>query len=184
MVDRGSGIEVVYMAGRALCGQADEPADRGADVAGIARHGRVRANQWESRGMFADGFDAILPAVHIVAIVALGAELGAVDVGVAIRALRSHIGENQLRVTQTALHFFVHASQRKFGLAIMVELGNGANGRPTRGSVATAARRLQRRSMRVGRRTSLHLRRLPLIRGHRVARQPDQEQRQDDFNGG
>lgn len=82
--------------------------------------------------MFTDGFDAVLPAIHGVTGVAFGAELAAMDVGMAVRALAAYVREDQLCVAQAALHLLVHAPQRELGLTIVVELGNSANWSPAR----------------------------------------------------
>ena len=132
VVDGGRAVEVVNMARRTLRRQSNEPANRGVDVAGVASHGSMSADQGESRRVLAGRLHAILPALHVVAFLALGAKLTPMYVGMTIRAFRAHVGEDQLRMAQPALHLFVHAAQREFGLTVMVELGNGANRRPTR----------------------------------------------------
>jgi hypothetical protein len=65
------------------------------------------------------------------------------NVGVAIGAVLSYVGEDGLDVALHALHFFVHAAQRVLGFAV-VEFGNGANRAPTRGRVAVFAGDVQR----------------------------------------
>lgn len=101
------------------------------------------------------------------AVLAFGAKLAAMYVGVAIRAFRANVCEDQLGVTQPALHLVVHASQWEAGLAVVIEFGIGADRGPTRRSVATPARGLQGRPMRVARRAALHLS-LPLVGGDRA----------------
>jgi hypothetical protein len=53
-----------------------------------------------------------------------------VNVGVAIGAVFPYVGENWLGVASRAGHFFVHAAKRIFR-GVVIEFGNGANGRPT-----------------------------------------------------
>lgn len=60
---------------------------------------------------------------------AICAELGAVNVGVAIGAVLSNVGENRLGVASRAGHFFMHAAQR-VARGVVVEFGNGPNGGP------------------------------------------------------
>ena len=60
----------------------------------------------------------------------------------------------QVGVTQTALHGFVQTLQRIAGLAIVIEFGDRAQGRPAYGRVAIAAGNFER-PMRVARRTPL-----------------------------
>ena len=59
------------------------------------------------------------------------AELGAVNVGVTIGAVLANVGENRFCVTSRAGYFFVHASKR-VARGVVVEFGNGANGSPAR----------------------------------------------------
>jgi len=78
------------------------------------------------------------PALYGVALVATRAELPAMNIRVAIRALISHVGENQTGVAQAALHFFVQAAQRKARL-VVIELREAANRIPAREGVAVFA---------------------------------------------
>ncbi len=174
MVHRFRCIEVVDVAGRALRRQTNKSARCGADVARFAIHRCVRANQREARRMLLNRLDSFLPAPYRMAILALGAELALMDVGVAIGALGTDVAENQLRMTQSALHFLVHASQRKTGFAVVIELRDGADRRPACRRVAASAGYLQRRTVRIARRTALHLV-LPFVGGPRVTRHREQE---------
>jgi hypothetical protein len=53
---------------------------------------------------------------------AIGAELAAMDIGVAIGALGTDVLEHQVGVALNAIHFLVHAPQRIPG-QIVVEFG-------------------------------------------------------------
>ena len=97
------------------------------------------------------------PALHRVALLALCAELAAVNIGMAVRALRSHVGEHQARVTQAALHGFVHAAQWIARL-VMIEFRKIADGLPA-GEGVTILTSLVQRAVRAARGAAL-LRRL------------------------
>ena len=70
-----------------------------------------------------------LPAENCVALRAVGAELSAVNIGVAIGAFLSNVRENRLKVASRAGYFFVHAAKR-IPRAVVVEFRNGANEGP------------------------------------------------------
>ena len=99
------------------------------------------------------GLQRDLPAFYRVALLALRAELPAVDVGMAVRALRAHVGEHQARMTQAALHGFVHAAQWITRL-VVVEFREIADGLPAREGVAILAGLVQR-AVRAARGTTL-----------------------------
>lgn len=91
---------------------------------------------------------------------AIGAKLCPVNIGVAIGAVLSNVGENGLGVASRAGYFFVHAAKR-VPRGVVVEFWNGSNGGPTgvcvaifagncEGSVRTSAR-LPLRGRRRGR---------------------------------
>ena len=69
---------------------------------------------------------------------AVRAELCAVNVRVAIRAILAHVGEHWLGMASGAGYFFVHAAQR-VARAVMIEFRNGANGDPAGVGVAIFA---------------------------------------------
>ena len=70
-----------------------------------------------------------VPALHGVALRAIGTHLAAVNVRVAIGAIFSNVGEDRFGVALHALHFFVHAAEGVIGF-VVIELGNRANGTP------------------------------------------------------
>lgn len=71
---------------------------------------------------------------------AVGAKLTAMDVGVAIGAVGTHVLEDQVGVAPGAANSLVHAAQRIPGL-IVIEFGIGADRRPTGIRVAVLAGR-------------------------------------------
>ena len=74
----------------------------------IALDNRVRAHQRESVAVVLDLLDVYLPALDRVAAFAIGAKLAAVNVCVALRALRACFFEDQVRVALCAGYFCVH----------------------------------------------------------------------------
>lgn len=93
--------------------------------------------------MLLHGLQRDLPAFYRVALLALRAELPAVNIGMAVRALRAHVGEDQARVTQAALHGFMHAAQR-IACLVMVEFRKIADRLPTGEGVTILASLVQR----------------------------------------
>ena len=73
-----------------------------------------------------------------------------------LRALHRCLAKHQVGVTQTALHGFVQPLERIAGLAIVIEFGDRAQGRPAYGCVAIAARNSER-PMRVARGAALQV---------------------------
>lgn len=130
------------MAGVALRRQPDILAARRAFMARIAIHCGVRSGQRKSIVMLLDLSDRNLPALHGVALLAVGSHLPPVNVSVAILAALPHIREYRFRVTLRAGHRLVHAAQRILRV-IMIELRNRADGPPPVGSVAVLAWNIQ-----------------------------------------
>ncbi len=108
-------------------------------MAGIAIQSGMRAHEREAIEVILNRLDQDGPAVHRVALLAVGAELPAVNICVAIRAFGSDICENELRVTLSALHFLVHPAEWKAGF-VVIKFGDGTNGLPTGRGVAIFAR--------------------------------------------
>ena len=148
VVERPGLYVIRPVAGDAFGAQSAKNAGGGATVAGFAGGHCVSAEKRKAVLVGADLLGGDFPSGNGVAVLAGGAELPAVDIGVAIRALLSNVGEDRLRVAQAAGHAFVHAAQRIAGLNSVVELRYGPDGSPTGGGVAIAARNLESRSMR------------------------------------
>ena len=139
---------VLLMAGVAGRRQSDELAGGGVLVAVFALRQLVRAHQWETVLVILNGLQRDLPPLHGVATGAIGAELAAMNIGVAIRALRADVLEDQASVALNAIHFLVHAAEGVPG-QIVVELGIGPYGLPACVCVTVCTRR-RKRPMRVG----------------------------------
>ena len=89
--------------------------------------------------MILDVFVGDLPALYGVAVFAVGPELTAVEVGVAVRAMRAYIMENERSVALGTANVFVHAAEWIAGL-VVIKFGDGPDGLPTRVGMAVLAR--------------------------------------------
>jgi len=87
----------------------------------IALNNCVRAYQRESIAVILDCLDVDLPALDRVAAFTIGAELAAVNVCMALGALRACFREHQVGVTLRAGDLGVHSAQRIAG-RVVVEL--------------------------------------------------------------
>ena len=112
VVERPGLYVIRPVAGDAFGAQSAKNAGGGATVAGFAGGHCVSAEKRKAVLVGADLLGGDFPSGNGVAVLAGGAELPAVDIGVAIRALLSNVGEDRLRVAQAAGHAFVHAAQR------------------------------------------------------------------------
>ena len=140
--------EVLLMARVAGRRQADKLAGGGVLVALFALHQLMRAHQRETVLVILNRLERDLPPFHRVATGAISTELAAMNIGVAIGALRTDVLEDQIRVALNAIHFLVHAAERIPG-QIVVELGIGPYRLPACVGVAIGTRRCKR-TMRVG----------------------------------
>ena len=102
--------EILLMAGVAGCGQAGELAHSGLLVALFALHQGMRSHQRETVLVVLNGPQRSLPTGHGMATCAVGAKLAAMDVSVAIRALRTYILEDHAGMALAATHLRVHAA--------------------------------------------------------------------------
>ena len=127
------------MAGIALGRHCLKLAASGSFVARVAVHGRVRSGKREAIVVMLDLVHRYLPASHRVALLAVGSQLPAVNVGMAVLAALPDIGKHRLHVALHAGHRLVHAAQWITSL-IVVELRNCADRFPRARSVAVLAR--------------------------------------------
>jgi hypothetical protein len=123
-------------------------------VACFALEHGMGAKQRETVLMLLYGLHSDPPAFDGVAFVALGSELPAMDIGVAIGTLRSYVGEYQLCMAKPALNGLVETTQWIARFMVVIEFGDASQGAPTCRGVATSARNGQV-SMRAPRRTAL-----------------------------
>ena len=149
------GSEIGRVAGEALRGRDLEFAGRPTLVAEIAVHRSMRPGQRKAIVMLLYLPNGNLPSTHRVALLAICSQLPLVNVGVAILATLSNIGENRPDVTFSAVHRPVHAAQRIFRL-VVIEFRSSADWLPCARGVAVLARNVQVAVRAV--RTSGHLR--------------------------
>jgi len=132
-------LKIAQVAGHTGRRQSLELANGCALVALLARHGGVSAEEGKAILVILDLLHGNLPAQHRVALRAVGAEFTAVNIGVAIGAILSDVGENRPGVALRAFHFFVHATERVAGF-IVIEFRDRPDGPPSGGSMAIFAR--------------------------------------------
>ena len=96
------------------------------------------ADQREAVLVVANLLQRNLPALHCVTAFAVGAKLPAMNVRVAVRAMRADILEDQADVALVQATFCVHAAQRIAGV-IVIELRIGADRFPAGVGVALLA---------------------------------------------
>src|ERR1039457_5883561 len=123
-------------------------------VAGIAIHRRVRAGQRETIIVLLNFLDRYAPSAHGVALLAIGAQLALMNVGVAVLAAGAHIVEHGLNVALDTGDILVHAAQRIMAL-IVIEFGNGADRSPARWRVTVLAWNVQNAVWAMGARGAL-----------------------------
>lgn len=173
-------LELRRVTTEAIGGEPLELAHGRVLMAAVALQQRVRAHQREAVEMLLDVLHGNPPAPYVVAVLATGSELPAMDVGVAVGAFRARVREHQIGVTLPAGHPFVHAAQGELGL-VVVKLRNVADGLPRRERVAVLAGEIQvaMRAARAGiawalcRSSAIGLRRLRQWCSRRIQQKPD-----------
>lgn len=135
-------LEICQVARRAGRRQAQVISGCGVFMALLALHDGVRAEQRKPVEVLLDRLDRDLPSENGVALSAVGAELRAVYVGMAIGAVLSNVGKNRLGVASRAGYFFVPAAKR-VARGVVVEFRNGADGSPACVRVAIFAGNVQ-----------------------------------------
>lgn len=150
MVEAPSPGVVLLMASNAFGAEPRVGSRRSPRVASCALHRHVRAHQREAIAVLAYLADGLLPTLHRMAVAATSAELIAMDVSMAIRALDADIRKYQTAVAVVATHVLVHSAKRVRSLGVVVELWYSANRNPTARRVTVLARH-SKRTMRVSR---------------------------------
>lgn len=112
-------------------------------VARIAVHGGVRADQRKTILMLIDGMDGDLPATDPMTQVALCSIFPPVQVGMAILAVVSYLGEYQIDMTFPASYPHMHAPQGITRLAV-IKLRFAADRFPLRGCMTSFTSDLHR----------------------------------------
>ena len=134
----GSVLKVRLVAGEARRGHRLKFAVGAALVAGIAVDGCVGTGQRETIVVLLHIFNRDRPSADGVALLAIGAQLTLVNIGVAVLAALTNVGEDHFDVTLGAGDGRVHAAQRIARL-VMVELRNCADRPPAICGVAVLA---------------------------------------------
>lgn len=116
--------------------------DGGVFVALFTLNDGVRAEKRKPVKVLLNRLDRHPPPQNGMALSAIGAELGSVNVRMTIGAILAHIGEHRFGMASRAGHFFVHAPKRVLR-GVMVEFRDGANGSPAGVCVAILARNVQ-----------------------------------------
>src|SRR5260370_1489141 len=110
----------------------------------VAGQSGVSADEREPVLVLLDVLDGNLPALDRMAFLAVGSELSAVDIGVAVSARVANVRKHQFGVALSArAHRRVHATQRIPGLAV-IKIRHRTNWFPTRTGVAGLARKRER----------------------------------------
>jgi hypothetical protein len=135
-------LKIGHMAGFASSGKTQVISDGSGFVALLAFHDGMRAEERKSVEVLRNRLDRYLPAENRVALGAIGAELTAVNIRVAIGTILANVGENRLHMAARAGYFFVHAA-KGVTRGVVVKLGNGANRGPTCARVAIFAGNVQ-----------------------------------------
>ena len=130
--------KVRLVAGEAGRGHRLKLAVGAALVAGITVDGCVGAGQRETIVVLLHIFNRDGPSADGVALLAIRAQLTLVNIGMAVLAALTDVGENHLHVTLDASDAGVHAAQRIARL-VVVELRNGADRLPAIRGVAVLA---------------------------------------------
>ena len=108
----------------------------------VARNSGMRSNQREAPVVLLDLCRLNLPATHRVALLAVRTQLPAVNIGMALRAQMTHVGEDRLGVAGGAGHALVQAAQWK-ACRIVIEFWDGTDRLPAVKRVTVLARDVQ-----------------------------------------
>jgi hypothetical protein len=142
VVGVGCGLKVIRVARVTLRRESLKLSRRCAFVTGFAVNGRVGADQRKPILMIPYRLYRNRPTLNRVTRFALGSELRAVNICMAVGAFLTNVGKNQFDMALRTLHFFVHAAE---GIArrIVVKFRDAADRLPTQRRVAVFARNIQ-----------------------------------------
>lgn len=139
MIGLGSLLIGALVAGVALDGESLELPDRLALMAIRAVKPGMSSHQGETVIVLPHPLQNDIPAFDRMALCAISSHLAAMNVGVAIGAVRPGVREHRLSMTLRTRHSLVQATQRVFGL-VVIEFRDCANRLPPRGRMAVLAR--------------------------------------------
>jgi hypothetical protein len=131
-------LKIRHVTGRTRSGESLVLSDGSALVTLLALHHRMRSEQRKPVEMILNGLHRHVPAVHRVALGTIGAELTAMNIRVAVRAVLADIGEDWLEVALRAVNFFVHSAKR-ISRGVVVEFWDRPNRGPARARVTVFA---------------------------------------------
>jgi hypothetical protein len=132
-------LKIRLVAGEARRGHDLELAVGAALVAGITVDGCVGTGQRETIIVLLHIFNSDAPSADRMALLTIRAQLALVNIGVAVLAALTDIGENHLYVTLDTSHAGMHTAQRITRL-VVVEFRNCADRLPSIRRVAVLAR--------------------------------------------
>lgn len=138
----GCRLKVVCVARVALRGKPLKLSRRCAFVARFAVNSRVCADQRKPILVIAYRLYRNRPTLDRVTRFAVGAELPAVKIGMAVRTPLAHVGKHQFDVALRAFHFFMRAAQR-VARRIVVKFRDAADWPPTQRRMAVFAWNIQ-----------------------------------------
>ena len=136
---RRRALPILHVAGGACCRKSQVLSDGCALVTLLAFHHRVRSEQRKSVEVLLDRLSRDIPTAHRVALGTIGAELTAMNISVAVRAILADISKDRPEVALRAVEFFVHAA-KGISRCVVAEFRNGANRGPAGVGVAVLAR--------------------------------------------
>jgi hypothetical protein len=134
----GGFLKIRQVTGRARGRESQVLSDSSVLVTLLAFHHSVRSEERKSVEVLLDRLNRYLPTQDGVALGAIGAELAAVDVCVAVRAVLTDVSKDRLEVALRAVDFFMYAT-KGISRGVVIEFGNGANRGPARVRVAVFA---------------------------------------------
>ncbi len=135
-------LELRRMAAQTVGGESLELAHSCVFMAAVALQQGMRSHQRKAVEMLLDVLHRDPPPFHVVAVFAVRSKLAAVNIGMAVRAFRAGIAENQVGVTLAAGDCFVHAAQGKLRL-IVIKFRNITDRLPSGEGVAVLAGEIQ-----------------------------------------
>ena len=136
-------LEILRMARVTLGRHGGVVAERAVLMAGITVEGGVRPHQGKPVIVVLNRLGGNVPAVDAMALFTARTHFPAMDVGVALRALRSDIRKYRFDVALRAHHPLVHSTQREACL-VVIKLRYAANWFPAERSVTVRAGQIQR----------------------------------------
>jgi hypothetical protein len=139
----GGRLKIIQVTGRAGGRESHILSGCRVLVTFLTFHHGVRTEEWKSVEVILNRLHRYIPAQWSVAFGAIGAILAAMNVRVAIRAVLADVSKDWLEVALSAVHLFVHPAEG-IPCAVMIELGNTADRRPTRARVAVLAGDIKR----------------------------------------